>query len=118
MTLRKTIRRWGDSPRWSDVVVHAGVARWVEVAEDSSGDVASQTRQILGQIDATLSRMAADRTHLLQILIYVADLADTPILNALWDAWVPCGHAPIRACVQVGLAAPYRVEMVIEAAVD
>jgi hypothetical protein len=30
------IRRYGTSRRWADVVVHRGVARWVEVAEDAS----------------------------------------------------------------------------------
>jgi hypothetical protein len=48
------IQRYGDSKRWADVVVHRGVAHWVEVAEDLSLDSRGQIAQVLGQINATL----------------------------------------------------------------
>ena len=101
------IQRIGDSPRWSDIVIHNGVARWVE----------GQVAQVLEQINVTLEQIGSSRENLLQILIYLSDLEDGPILNELWDAWVPRGHAPVRACVQAGLGKGCRVEMVIEAAV-
>jgi enamine deaminase RidA (YjgF/YER057c/UK114 family) len=111
------IRRLGDAKRSADVVIHRGTARWVEVAETPALDVRDQIRQVLGQIDATLAQLGADRTCLLQVMIYLADLADASALNEAWDAWVPPGHAPVRACVGAQLAAPYRVEMMITAAV-
>lgn len=110
------IRRYGTSPRWADVVVHRGVAHWVEVAEDATRDVRGQTAQVLAQIDATLAMLRSDRTRLLQILIYVADGQDKPVINEVWDAWVPVGHPPVRAMVQAGLGGGYRVEMVVTAA--
>ena len=110
------IRRWGDSKRWSDMVVHAGTAYWVEVADDPSQDAAGQIAQVLAQIDATLERLGSSRERLLQVMIYLADLADASHLNRLWDAWVSAGHPPVRACVQAGLSPGYRVEMVITAA--
>lgn len=112
------IRRLGEAKRWADVVVHGGVARWVEIAETPTLDAGGQIAQVLSQIDATLTMLGADRTRLLQVLVYLADLADGPTLNEVWDSWVPAGHAPVRACVQAGLGAGYRVEMVITAAVD
>jgi enamine deaminase RidA (YjgF/YER057c/UK114 family) len=112
------ITRLGAGPLWSDVVIHAGVARWVEVADDPSLPAAAQIAQVLAQIDATLALVPSRRERLLEVLIYLADLADAADLNALWEAWVPPGHAPIRACVQAGLSGNYRVEMVITAAVD
>jgi enamine deaminase RidA (YjgF/YER057c/UK114 family) len=115
--LMPIISRLGNSPRWSDVVIHAGVARWVEVAEDPSQDTAAQIAQVLAQIDATLVQINSDRTWLLGILIFLADLADAEVLNEQWDAWVPRSHPPIRACVQAGLSGRCRVEMVITAAV-
>jgi enamine deaminase RidA (YjgF/YER057c/UK114 family) len=111
------IVRLGDSRRWSDVVIHAGVARWVEVAETISGDARSQIAQVLRQIDATLVQIGSDSTRLLEVLIFLADLNEAPILNELWDDWVPRGYPPIRACVQAGLAAGLRVEMLVTAAV-
>src|SRR5262245_15817936 len=111
------IVRLGSSARWSDVVIHGGIARWVEVADDTSGDARSQIAQVLQQIDATLVQIGSDNTRLLEFLIFLADLKDSPILNELWDDWVPLGHPPIRACVQAGLAAGLRVEMLVTAAV-
>jgi len=111
------IQRYGDSKRWADVVVHRGVAHWVEVAEDMSLDVRSQIAQVLAQIDTTLGMIQSDRTRLLQVLIYIADENDGPVLNELWDAWVPAEHPPVRAMVQVGLGRACKVEMVVTAAV-
>ena len=75
------IKRIGDSPRWSDVVIHNGVAHWVEVANDMTQDVRGQIGQVLEQIDATLSQIGSSRNNLLQILIYIADLEHVAILN-------------------------------------
>lgn len=111
-----SIQRFGDSPRWSDIVIHNGVAQWVEVATDMSADARGQIAQVLSQIDETLTQIGSSRERLLQILIYLADLEHGPTLNELWDAWVPKGHAPVRACVQVGLGKNCLVEMVITAA--
>lgn len=111
------IQRYGSSHRWADVVVHRGVAHWVEVAEDASADARGQIEQVLAQIDGTLATIGSDRTHLLQVLIYVTDLGDAATLNELWDAWVPAGHPPVRAMVQVGLAGTYTIETVVTAAV-
>lgn len=111
------IQRIGDSPRWSDIVIHNGVAHWVEVADDMTQDARGQVAQVLSQINATLEQIKSSHENLLQILIYLSDLEHGPILNELWDAWVPRGHAPVRACVQAGLGKGCLVEMVIQAAV-
>lgn len=111
------IRRYGSSRRWADIVVHRGVAHWVEVAEDMSLDARGQIAQVLAQIDATLRTVKSDRTRLLQVLVYIADGDDGPILDGLWDAWVPAGHPPVRAMVQVGLGKACKIEMVVTAAV-
>ena len=112
------IRRYGSSARWADVVVHRGVAHWVEVAEDLALDARGQIGQVLAQIDATLNTIGSDRTRLLQVLVYLADAHDAAVLNELWDAWVPAGHPPVRAMVQVGLGNGCKVELVVTAAVN
>jgi len=112
------IRRIGVTQRWSDIVVHNGTAHFVEVADEPQQNVRGQVAQILTQIDGRLATIGSNRTRLLQVLIYLADLSDGPILNELWDSWVPQGNAPARACVQAGLSPGYRVEMVVTAAAD
>jgi enamine deaminase RidA (YjgF/YER057c/UK114 family) len=110
------IRRSGNSARWADVVVHRGVARWVEVAEDVTLDARGQIAQVLAQVDATLATIGSDRTRLLQVIVFVANEQDGATVNELWDAWVPAGHPPVRAMVQVGLAKGCQVELVVTAA--
>ena len=112
------IRRIGNSSRWADVAIHRGVAYWVEVAEDMSHDARGQIAQVLGQIDATLETIGSDRTRLLQVIVFLANEQDGATLNELWDAWVPAGHPPVRAMVQVGLGTGCKVELVVTAAVD
>jgi enamine deaminase RidA (YjgF/YER057c/UK114 family) len=54
---------------------------------------------VLAQIDTTLEMIKSDRTRLLQVLVYIADLHNAEVLNELWDAWVPAAHPPVRAMV-------------------
>ncbi len=56
------------------------------VAEDMSLEACGQIAQVLAQIDATLGIIQSDRTWLLQVLIYIADEHDGPVLNEIWDA--------------------------------
>jgi enamine deaminase RidA (YjgF/YER057c/UK114 family) len=45
-------------------------------------------------------------------------MADFDEMNAVWDAWVPAGHAPARACGEARMAsADLKVEIIITAAV-
>ena len=40
------------------------------------------------RIDATLPAVGSDRIRLIEVLVFLADLGDAAMLNALWDAWV------------------------------
>lgn len=41
---------------------------------------------------------------MLQTTIWLADMADFEAMSAVWDAWVPTGNAPARACGEAKLA--------------
>lgn len=113
------IVRHGVTTRWSDAVIHQHTAYFVEVPDDPHRPPAAQFEQVLQQIDARLRSVGSDRTRLLQVMIYLPDPAHLAEFNRQWDAWVPTGHAPSRACVHTPLAAPgYAVELVITAAVN
>lgn len=112
-----TIERFGTTPRYSDVVVHNDTLYLVEVAHTLEADAAIQTREILASVEQLLARAGSDKSRLLQVTIYLADMADYDAMNEVWDAWLPAGGAPSRACVQARLAKPgYKVELVVVAA--
>jgi len=112
------LQRYDVGTRLSEMAVHHGVCYLAgQVAADSSQDIGGQTRQVLAAIDALLLRAGTDKSKILMCQIFIKDLADFPALNAVWEAWVPAGHAPPRATVQAHLAKPeWRVEMVVTAA--
>ena len=81
------IERHGTTRRYSDIVTHGNTIYLVEVPET------------------------------LMVTIYLSDMREYAAMNDVWDAWVPEGTAPVRACVEARLANPgYRVEMVVTAA--
>ncbi|BAL95200.1 RidA family protein [Rubrivivax gelatinosus] len=112
------IQRFDVGPRLSEMAVHNGVCYLAgQVAADDTQDIAGQTRQVLAAIDALLARAGSDKSRLLMVQIFIADLADFPAMNEVWEAWLPAGAAPPRATVQAALARPgWKVEMVVTAA--
>ncbi len=110
------IQRKVTSPRYADLVVYQGVARWVEVANDSSVSGPEQIEQILQQIDTMLGELGSEKSDLLEVIIYLSDLADVPALNAAWDAWIDPNNPPSRACVGVALQANLKAEFIVRAA--
>jgi enamine deaminase RidA (YjgF/YER057c/UK114 family) len=113
-----SIQRHGTTRRYSDSVVHGGTVYLVEVPSNLDAGISAQTENLLASVEGLLKQAGSDKSRLLMVTIYLADMADYDAMNAVWDAWVPEGHAPTRACVQARLANPgYRVEMAITAAV-
>lgn len=111
------IQRYGTTRRYSDSVVHNGTVYLVEVPSNPEGDISAQTANLLCSVDALLAQAGSDKSKLLMVTVYLADMADYESMNAVWDAWVPDGQAPTRACVEARLANPgWRVEMAITAA--
>lgn len=113
-----TITRLNPGPRYSDAVSHQGVAYLVEVPATESTDFAEQMSSLLECLDASLARVGSSKTALLMATIYLCDMADYTAMNSAWEAWLPAGCAPSRACVQVvRLAQPgWRVEVAASAA--
>ena len=112
------IERIDGGPRMSEAVVHNGVAYLAgQVSSGGATDIGGQTREVLAAIDALLARAGTDKTRVLRAQIFLADMADFPGMNAVWDQWVVAGHTPARATVQAALAkAQWKVEIVVTAA--
>ncbi len=114
-----SIQRIDVGPRLCEMAIHNGTAYLAgQVPEDTSLDARGQTAQVLGFIDTLLARVGSDKTRILSVQIFLADLADYDAMNQAWDEWVPQGHTPARATVQAKLANPaWKVEIVVTAAV-
>ena len=69
-------------------------------------DTEAQTTDILRQIDELLAHFGSDKSKIVEATLFITDLANYDAMNRAWDAWVPEGHAPARACVQAQLANP------------
>jgi enamine deaminase RidA (YjgF/YER057c/UK114 family) len=108
------IQRINPCARWSDITIFNGIAHFVEVAEENTkADMTGQVNQIFSQAEVMLASIGSDKSHLLSVTIYVTDFSNFDELNKAWEAWLPAGCAPSRACVKVELADP---ELLVEMA--
>jgi enamine deaminase RidA (YjgF/YER057c/UK114 family) len=114
-----SIERLEIGPRMSQAVVHNGVVYLAgQVASGAQGaPVKEQTQNILERIDKLLAAAGTDKTKLLSVTIWLADMRSFEDMNSIWDKWVPAGATPARATVEAKLASPaYAVEIGLIAA--
>lgn len=112
------IKRNHVGKRLSEAAIHNGTVYLAgQVAEDTSEDIAGQTREVLAHVDRLLNEAGSDKTCILMCQIYIADMAHFPAMNEVYDEWVAAGHTPPRATVEAKLANPAcLVEIVVTAA--
>ncbi|MHA7777933.1 RidA family protein [Roseibium sp. M-1] len=112
------IERIETGPRMSKIVKHNGVA-YLCGQVGNGATVTEQTRDCLSRIDALLEKAGSSRKNILQAIVWLSDMSDFAEMNAVWDAWIPKGHAPARACGETKLALEeLKVEIIIAAACD
>ncbi|TCS57601.1 enamine deaminase RidA (YjgF/YER057c/UK114 family) [Primorskyibacter sedentarius] len=110
------IERQHTTERMSKIVIHNSTIYLC--GQVGAGDtVTEQTKDCLSRIDALLAEAGSDRGHILQAIIWLSDMRNFAEMNAVWDGWVPEGHAPARACGEAKLARDVlKVEIIITAA--
>ncbi|MAX33488.1 Enamine deaminase RidA, house cleaning of reactive enamine intermediates, YjgF/YER057c/UK114 family [Onishia taeanensis] len=116
-----TIVRHDTKARMSRAVIHNGVGYLcgqVAGPDARHGDIAEQTRSMLERVEALLEEVGSDREHLLSATIYLKEGQDFAAMNAVWDAWVPEGHAPARTCITAPMPADeLKVEITVTCAI-
>lgn len=110
------IERIHTSQRMSKIVKHNNTAYLCgQVGEGAT--VVEQTRDCLDRVDRLLKEAGSSREQMLQAIVWLSDMADFAEMNAVWDAWVPEGCAPARACSEAKLARDaLKVEIIVTAA--
>lgn len=110
-----SITRMETAQRMSRIVKHQGTIYLCgQVGADANTDISEQTATMLDKVDALLTQAGSDKEHILSATIYIRDMKDFAAMNAVWDAWVPEGYAPARACVEARMA---RAELLVEISV-
>lgn len=100
-----TIERIETKTRMSRIVKHNGVIYLCgQVCADATKGITEQTQTMLDKVDELLIKAGSDREHVLSATIYLKSMTDFAEMNAVWDAWVPEGYAPARACVTADMA--------------
>ena len=111
------IQRHGVTQRWADKVVHGNTVYLVEVAATPGAPFDQQVQEVFASIELQLDEVGSGKDRLLQVTIYLTDLANLPAFNSAWDQWIPEGCAPSRACIRAELVSPdYQLELVLTAA--
>jgi enamine deaminase RidA (YjgF/YER057c/UK114 family) len=111
------ITRKETGKRMSQIVTHGDTVYLAGQVGTPRASVAQQTRDCLAKVEALLAEAGSDKTRILQAIIWLADMGDFEEMNGVWDAWVPEGQAPARACGEARLATPdYLVEVIVVAA--
>lgn len=113
-----SINRHHIDQRMSQVVTHGDTVYLAgQVANDFNVSITIQTEQVLQIIDALLGEVGSDKSKILSAQIWLANIGHFAEMNQVWDAWVPEGSAPARACIEARLASPdWLVEIGIVAA--
>ena len=112
------IERIDTATRMSKIVKHNGVAYLCGQVGDGE-TAAEQTRDCLARVDALLEKAGSSRDRILQAIVWISDMEYFAEMNEVWDAWVPEGHAPARACGEAKLAREVlKVEVIVTAAYD
>ena len=102
-----SITRHHTNQRMSQIVVHGDTVYLAgQVAADAGADITVQTQQVLEKIDTLLAEAGSDKSKILSAQIWIASMGHFAQMNEVWDAWVPSGHAPARACIEARLASP------------
>ncbi|HXH46992.1 MAG TPA: RidA family protein [Bradyrhizobium sp.] len=90
-----------------EIVEHNGVL-YVGgiVPEDAGLDMAGQAEDVLRQLKILLEGAGSDLSCVLQVTIFMADLADKAAFNQVWKRTFTVDHLPARAAVGVADLGP------------
>ncbi len=113
-----TIQRIAPGDRMSGAVVHGDTIYLAgHVSADRGLGVKGQTRAILERIEQRLAEAGSDKSRILSVQIWLADISTFEEMNEVYDAWVDRANPPTRATVEAKLASPdYLVEITAIAA--
>lgn len=104
--------------RMSQIVLHGDTVYLAGQVGTEGADISSQTRDALAKVDRLLAEAGTSKSNALQVIVWLADMADFEAMNEIYDAWIDPERPPARACGEAKLATPdYLVEFIVTAAI-
>jgi enamine deaminase RidA (YjgF/YER057c/UK114 family) len=100
----------------SRAVIHNGIVHAVATSPDKTPSMTQQTRLALAEVDRTLAEAGTTKARILSAIVYIADMAQKPLMTQAWDEWAALDNPPMRACIGATLAGDTLVEIVVTAA--
>jgi 2-iminobutanoate/2-iminopropanoate deaminase len=110
MTERETIRVEG-APRQPDFLSHAvrfgdlvytsGAAPRVPATHEIPEGFEAQARQTFANLETVLVGSGSSLRRALKVTVYLANIADWAVMNAIYEEYVDLGDAPARTTVEV-----------------
>jgi enamine deaminase RidA (YjgF/YER057c/UK114 family) len=100
----------------SRAVVYNGIVHAVATSPDKMPSVYQQTRLALADIDRSLAEAGTTKARILTAIVYLADMAQKPLMNQAWDEWAALDNPPMRACIGATLEGDSLIEIVVTAA--
>ena len=100
------ITRMQTRPRMSAINIYNNTVYLAGQTGGTEGGIKEQAQSMLGKVDALLAEAGSSRKHMLSATVYLKDMKDFAAFNEVWDAWVPQGETPGRACVQASMNSP------------
>jgi 2-iminobutanoate/2-iminopropanoate deaminase len=108
---------YSQAVRVGNLVFTAGQVGLVPGTKEFAGpDIASQTRQVLRNIQGILEAAGSGLEHVVKTTVFLQDISEWPAMNAVYAEFFP-KNPPARSAVQVGalpLGAKVEIEVVAE----
>jgi len=108
---------YSQAVRVGNLVFTAGQVGLVPGTKEFAGpDIASQTRQVLRNIQGILEAAGSGLEHVVKTTVFLQDISEWPAMNAVYAEFFP-KNPPARSAVQVGalpLGARVEIEVVAE----
>jgi len=107
----RSVQRYGIGPRFSQAVAYGDlIFMAAQIADDTNLDIGDQTKQVLRKLDLILQQAGSDKTKLLKVDLWLANINDFDAMNIVWDEWVSAQNTPARVTVEARLVPGYLIE--------
>jgi 2-iminobutanoate/2-iminopropanoate deaminase len=87
--------------RFGDLVFTSGAAPRVPATHEIPDGFEAQARQTFENLETVLVGSGSSLRRALKVTVYLANIADWAVMNAIYEEYVDLGDAPARTTVEV-----------------